>query len=91
VHALDAKHLVGTIGQWGQTGFLVELTQSAPDAWTWSVLRNNLQGPTSVALSRGSYFIVEGQAAELVNFLVGATDTQPKPSLPFLIQRQTVQ
>ncbi|HEY8078326.1 MAG TPA: hypothetical protein VIF62_29560, partial [Labilithrix sp.] len=74
-----------------QTGYLVELTQTAADTWSWSVLRNNLAGPTSVAVTKGNYFIVEGQASGLVNYLIGWSDTPPNPSLPFLVERQTAQ
>jgi hypothetical protein len=91
VHALDATHLVGTSGTWGQPGYLLALTQSAPETWTWTVLRNNLAGPTSVAVSKGNYFVVEGQASALVNYLLSWSDTPPNPSLPFLIQRQTAE
>lgn len=91
VHALDATHLVGTMGSWGKPGYLVQLTQTGPDAWTSSVLKNNLQGPTSVAKTKTSYFVVEGQAEPLVDFLIGATDQPPNPNLPFLVQRLTTE
>src|SRR5262249_13082825 len=91
VRTLDVTHLVGTMGPWGQSGFLVELTQSAPDTWTSSVIRNNLQGPTSVILSKGNYFIVGGEAPALVNCLFVWSEPPPNPNLPFLIQRQTAE
>jgi len=93
VHALDAKHLLGTIGQWGEkeNGALIELAQTGTDEWSWKVLRNGLAGPTSVAVTKGNYFIVEGQASGLVNYLIGWSDTPPSPKLPFLVQRQTAE
>jgi hypothetical protein len=90
LRTLDATHLVGVLDVWGKPGYLVELTQTAADTWSVEVLRNNLQGPTSVAIANGSYWVTEGQVFQLVDFLLYG-GPPPNPSFPFLVQRQDAQ
>ena len=71
--ALDAKHLLVSNDVWCGAGTLAELTQSAndPDSWTAAVLKNNIQGATSVTVANGSYYTVESQVCQIVTQLAG--------------------
>ncbi len=88
IRTIDATHLVGTMGPFGGLGSLIEYVRTAPDTWTIIPLRNNLEGPSTVIASRGSYWINEGQAGQFILF--ASTGKTPTLDLPFKIVREDI-
>jgi len=51
------------------------------DAATGKVLADGLDSPTSLAVTRGAYFVTEGQIGHFLGLVAGP------PSLPFQVRR----
>lgn len=80
LRTLDDTHLLVTEDLWGSPdGKLAILTLDTPTTASTTVLRNDIEGPTSVAVANGSYWVTESQISKLLGGL--------QPNLPFKVQR----